>query len=73
MVLNPSDYSVDPTSGNYDPTDLDTYTRVVGFIVAATMVLYAFGFAQNRGVPFMNSLLSSVGLGNEGGSIEVFD
>lgn len=73
MVLNPSDYSVDPTDGNYNPTDLDTYKRIAGFIVAATMVLYAFGFAQNRGVPFMNNLLSSVGLGSQGGDVEVFN
>lgn len=74
MVLDASDYDV-PGVGSMDPTDTDTYSRMAGLVVGVTLAAFALQFALNRGVPFVNSFASMVGLGTGGAGegIEVFD
>lgn len=50
-----------------DPTDPTGFAaRVIGLIVAITAVLFAYNFASNRGVRFVNRYASKAGLSTSG-------
>jgi len=69
MVLNPSDYSLPkPGESIVEPSDpTGSATRVVGLIVVLAFLAWAWAFAQNRGVSFINRFAGSVGLQSSGG------
>lgn len=73
MVLRSSDYSIPSPGSQYDPLNLGTYKRLIGFAVVATALLFVWRFSQNRLYPTLNTLMSNVGLSAEGGSLEVFN
>lgn len=73
MVLRPSDYSIPSPGNQYDPTSVGTYKRLAGFVVVATLLLYAWRLATNRVFPTFDSLMGRVGMSTSGGEFEVFE
>lgn len=77
MVLDRSDYNLSNLyRGNFDPTNpMNFVGKVLGGIFVLSVVLYLWNFANNRGYPTFNALMSRVSGGRasaEGGQIEVF-
>lgn len=68
MVLDRSDYKIPAPGQTWDPTDgLGFATKAVGAVVATTVAAYAVFFAIRRGVPFLDSVLGTVGLSTQAG------
>lgn len=69
MVLSQSDFSIPEPGESIDPTSpKDSGMRIAGMVVVFSIVIFAFRFAQNRGVGFLNGLADNVGLSSSGGS-----
>ena len=61
MVLSPSDYNLPEPGERMDPTSpMDFGSRILGMIVALSVVWYAWQFARNRGASFIDSTLGSL-------------
>lgn len=67
MVLSKSDYSVPKPGETMDPTDPTGFvSRLAGLVVVLSVIAFAFNFATNRGVSFINKYAGRVGLSSSG-------
>lgn len=67
MVLKPSDYQLPSPGTKIDPTNpTSAASKLAGMTVALTGVLFAYQFAKNRGVSFIDKYAGRVGLSTSG-------
>lgn len=61
MVLKPSDYSLPKPGETMNPMNPTNFlTRLIGMIAVLSVVAFAWEFAQNRGVSFIDRTAGSL-------------